>query len=204
VTPAFSQAWISADPASIDTFLPSIVSSTSARRCAVVEKARVALAACLLHCQADLPSVCLSIASIIALGTLAETDNCLPSWHRSSRLVTLITSGKKFGCWWRLQVGLVALSVSSIAELVHWSMARFLNHETYHKETSSAALSLISYLFSSQLFRAHFVGELEQDILLLSSPPLSRAQERVQDADYGCVRGFNPVSIVSYRRSLHL
>ena len=30
VTPAFSQAWIKADPAGTDTFLPSIVSSTSA------------------------------------------------------------------------------------------------------------------------------------------------------------------------------
>ena len=29
-TPAFSQAWIKADPASIETFLPSMVSSTSA------------------------------------------------------------------------------------------------------------------------------------------------------------------------------
>ena len=38
VTPAFSQAWMSADPASMDTFFPSIVSSTSARRLAVVEK----------------------------------------------------------------------------------------------------------------------------------------------------------------------
>ena len=30
VTPAFSQAWIKADPASTETFLPSTVSSTSA------------------------------------------------------------------------------------------------------------------------------------------------------------------------------
>ena len=47
VTPAFSHAWISADPASIDTFFPSIVSSTSAFRLA--EDANVRVAACLVR-----------------------------------------------------------------------------------------------------------------------------------------------------------
>lgn len=42
VTPAFSHAWIKAEPASMETFFPSIVSSTSACLDGVVAKVLVA------------------------------------------------------------------------------------------------------------------------------------------------------------------
>lgn len=75
VTPAFSHAWISADPASIDTFLPSTVNSTSARRLGVVLKG-FARAGSLEGLRSGLNSCLDNMAEVVQVGRVGELKAC--------------------------------------------------------------------------------------------------------------------------------